>query len=577
MWLKTSVSRVPRATAVADSRHFRGARPGGVAYCHDDGVWIKNCTVLLLSFTLLACFPLTAAEIMQTEKIDIAKVWAGHPVDFAIKTANNFQYVAYYDSTRRMVVAERTIGSNTWSYTVLPTTTGWDSHNYIEMAIDDSGYIHVSGNMHNASSLVYFRSKKPWAIESFSTPGMIGTQEGSITYPVFIKGGENQLIFQYRDGGSGSGTTIWNGYDVTTKKWRRITSQGLLDGEGQVNAYQTSPVPGPDGFFHIIWMWRNTPVANTNHHLSHMKSKNLSTWLTMAGAELTMPVKQSTPGVVVDPVESGHGLINMDFWISWDTRDRAVVTYHRYDDDDISQIFNTRWEGNAWKIRQTSGWTGFKWNLDREGSLSHDIAASPLTVDESGALVQNYIYRNSEVRRWVLDEATLTPKSDGIYEPPEAMKELYVVESQFPGMQINRKQDGEYYLRWETMPINQDKERASGTYPSSSMLRVYRFTAATSARNGLFLAASGGIALEKDRHRIVISRLRGVSGYAGPFSAALFTIDGRFVAGQSSGNAGCCVIPLRRLQRGIYIIQVIPDPCGNDEPEALLTERLVIY
>ncbi|MBN1577983.1 MAG: BNR repeat-containing protein [Chitinispirillaceae bacterium] len=577
MGLKASVPRDPRAPAAAGSRHLQGARPGRVAsYPYQSGR-TRNRTVSLFLPIFLVCIPLFAAEIRQAEKIDIAKVWAGHPVDFAIKTAKDFQCIAYYDTTRRMMVAGRAVGSNSWTYTVLPATTGWDSHNYIELAIDDSGYIHVSGNMHNASSLVYFRSKKPWSIESFSTPGMIGTQEGSITYPVFIKGGANRLIFQYRDGGSGSGTTIWNGYNVITKKWTRLTSQGLLDGEGEVNAYQTSPVPGPDGFFHIIWMWRNTPAANTNHHLSHMKSSNLSTWQTISGASLKMPVKRSTSGVVVDPVESGHGLINMDFWISWDTQQRAVVTYHRYDNNNVSQIFNTRWEGNAWKIRRTSSWTGFKWNLDRQGSLSHDIAATPLAVDESGNLVQNYIYRNGEVRRWVLDETTLTPESDGVYEPPEAMAELYEVNSSFSGMQVNRKQDGEYYLRWETMPINQDRERSPGTYPSSSVLRLYRFTSATSAGGDLFLAAACGLALEKDRHRIVISRLRGASGYADPFSAALFTIDGRFVAGQSSGEAGCCVIPLHTLHRGIYIIQAISDRPGGDEPESLLTERLVVY
>ena len=107
---------------------------------------------LAVSLLLLAAFvSLIPAEISQIEKLDIAKVWAGHPVDFAIKTDNGYQCVAYYDTTRRMVVAGRALGSTSWTYTVLPTTTGWDSHNYIELAFDDSGYIHLSGNMHNAS------------------------------------------------------------------------------------------------------------------------------------------------------------------------------------------------------------------------------------------------------------------------------------------------------------------------------------------------------------------------------------------------------------------------------------------
>lgn len=535
------------------------------------------CTLSLCIHSLIALtvLPLNGAELIQAEKIDIAPVWAGHPVDFAIATHEDFQCVAYYDTTRRMVVAARTVGSEEWSYTKLPTTTGWDSHNYIEMTIDGSGYIHISGNMHNASSLIYFRSDGPLDISSFSSPGMIGSQESSITYPVFIKGRENQLIFQYRDGGSGSGTTIWNGYDVTTKRWRRITSQGLLDGEGQVNAYQTSPVPGPDSCFHIIWMWRNTPVANTNHHLSHIRSRDLSDWQTMDGTPLNMPVKQSTPGVVVDPVESGNGLINMDFWISWDTHDRAVVTYHRYDEHNVSQIFNTRWEKNRWVIHQTSSWSGFRWDLDREGSLTHDIAATPLEINETGDLVQNYVYRTSDVQQWVLDEETLTPVSDGVYEPPDAMEDLYRVESDFPGMQVNQKRDDEYYLRWETLPINQDQPRSS--YPSSSMLRLYRFTLATAVTRERSFTSVSGVTVEKNRHRIVIS-LSPTSCYRSrQLSAALFAIDGKYIGGQEFGTAGCCIFPTTALPAGSYLLQIAAGDPQNNSRHVILAERFAVY
>ena len=530
-------------------------------------------------FVVLSLFlpTLPLAEVTLVEKIDIAKVWAGHPVDFAITTVASHQYVAFYDTTRQMVVAARDLGSDEWEFTKLPTTTGWDSHNYIEMTVDDSGYIHISGNMHNAHSLIYFRSKKPYDISDFTSPGMIGTLEGSITYPVFIKGLAGQLIFQYRDGGSGSGTTIWNAYDLEKKKWNRLTSQGLLDGEGQVNAYQTSPVAGPDGYFHIIWMWRNTPVANTNHHLSHIKSKDLINWETMAGKPLTMPVKQSTSGVVVDPIGSGHGLINMDFWISWDRNDRAVLTYHRYDDSNISQIFNTRWENESWKIHQTSDWTGFKWNLDRQGSLSHDIAATPLSIDEQGKLVQNYVYRNTEVRQWVLDEETLVPLSDGVYEPPEAMEELYRVESSFNGIQVNQKRDGEYYLRWETMPINQDNARPAGTYPSSSALRLYRFSSATSrSANRQLITNAHGFSIEKNRYRIVISRSP-VSIDLSACSAALYSIDGRCITVQAFQTAGCCVLPISKMSKGIYLLRIAVDRQNSDSDIITFCERIALY
>lgn len=520
-----------------------------------------SIVVVTAVFWLSAVVP--AAQIAMIEKLPVAGVWAGHPVNFALKTVNNFQCVAYYDTTRKMVVASRRVEDTVWNYTTLSTSTGWDSHNYIELAVDDSGYVHVSGNMHNVK-LVYFRSVKPWNTVAFEAPGMVGTLENSVTYPVFISGPGNQLYFQYRDGGSGSGTTIWNRYRTQTKRWSRITLSGFLDGEGQVSPYHVPPVAGPDGFFHIIWMWRETPVANTNFHLSHMKSIDLVAWQTMAGTPLVLPVKQSTPGVVVDPIASGKGLINMDYWISWDREQRPVVTYHRYDNKSISQIFNTRYEFNSWKIYQTSSWTGFTWDLDRQGSLTHDIAATPLTVDETGELVQDYVYRTSEVRRWVLDEATLKPESDGVYVPPAAMKELYVVESNVKGMQVNIIRDGEYCLRWESMPINQDVARDAGTYPSSSPLRLYRFSPVTAVVNEYgHPAPLTGFNVENTPRQVCITR-SSTPGASGPLSVSLFSLEGRCVAQKKWYDKGACTLPLEHLSSGLYMLRVVPEGGGPE-------------
>ena len=53
----------------------------------------------------------------------------------------------------------------------------------LEIAIDDSGYVHISGNMHNASSLIYFRSKHPWNIDTFITGGTSG-KAGCCVLPI---------------------------------------------------------------------------------------------------------------------------------------------------------------------------------------------------------------------------------------------------------------------------------------------------------------------------------------------------------------------------------------------------------
>jgi alpha-L-rhamnosidase len=57
----------------------------------------------------------------------------------------------------------------------------------------------------------------------------------------------------------------------------------LLDGEGERSAYSSGPQRGPDGRFHLLWMWRETPDAMTNHTLSYARSRDLIHWETSSG------------------------------------------------------------------------------------------------------------------------------------------------------------------------------------------------------------------------------------------------------------------------------------------------------
>ncbi len=163
------------------------------------------------------------------ETLEIADVWSGHPVFFALVTRNDQQFVAYYDEQRRMTVASRTLGSNSWKYKVLPSTLGWDSHNYVAMALDSTNQIHVSGNMHG-NPLVYFRSGAVLDIATLAASSMVGSQESAVTYPVFFNGPTGDLVFEYRDGTSGNGNTIFNTYSTSSRKWTRTLNSALLDG-----------------------------------------------------------------------------------------------------------------------------------------------------------------------------------------------------------------------------------------------------------------------------------------------------------------------------------------------------------
>src|SRR5580693_5114483 len=90
--------------------------------------------LFLIGMTLLSSVTDVAAPRV-VEKLDIAPVWAGDPVGFDFITHGQQQFVAFYDAQRRLTVACRSLDSNRWTFQVLPTSVGWDSHNYICMAI----------------------------------------------------------------------------------------------------------------------------------------------------------------------------------------------------------------------------------------------------------------------------------------------------------------------------------------------------------------------------------------------------------------------------------------------------------
>ena len=102
------------------------------------------------------------ARFKVEESLDVGRVVSDFRVGFSLLTdaATNSQYVAYYDDQRQMTVAMRSLDSKKWQYQTLPSKVGWDSHNYITMAVDSRGNLHVAGNMH-VVPLVYFVTTTP--------------------------------------------------------------------------------------------------------------------------------------------------------------------------------------------------------------------------------------------------------------------------------------------------------------------------------------------------------------------------------------------------------------------------------
>ncbi|HVS16929.1 MAG TPA: BNR repeat-containing protein [Thermoanaerobaculia bacterium] len=430
--------------------------------------------LLLVSLALLSAADADgrAAPEEPASPIDVEPVWAGHPVGFALVTTATRQYLAYYDALRRMSVAGRALGSTTWEIARLPSRLGWDSHHGVALAVDADGHLHVAGNMHN-DPLLYFRSARPHDVASLAPAEMLGEREAEVSYPRFLQGPEGSLLFLYRDGRSGRGTTLVNRYDPATRRWRRLLDRPLLDGGRRRSAYHAGPTLGPDGAYHLVWMWRESASGNSNRDLSYARSRDLVRWESIDGRRVELPITPRSAGLVVDPVPPGRGLVSIAFGIGWDPARRPVVTYCRYGELGRSQAFNARWDGTSWVVRQTSDWE-WRWPLDRKGALAHDIAVSPIAVDAGGRLVQWYDHVIFGEGGWVLDPGSLRPVEE--LEVPEETLRLRRVDSAFPGMELREPvfdHRGDYFLRWETLPANQDRER-DPPYPPPSMLRVHR-------------------------------------------------------------------------------------------------------
>ncbi|HOZ49340.1 MAG TPA: BNR repeat-containing protein [Candidatus Hydrogenedentes bacterium] len=434
--------------------------------------------VLRLAFSLTSVLSFAAAESVL-DVVDIAPVWSGHPVSFCLLTHLDRQFVAFYDANRQATVAARALDSHEWQFQKLDERVAWDSHNYLTMAVDDAGCLHLSGNMH-CVPIVYFRTSQPLDVTTFARiPSMVGQNESEATYPSFMRGASNELLFTYRDGKSGDGNQIYNVYDLETRTWRRLLDQPLTSGEGQMNAYFNGPLRGPDGRFHLCWVWRDTGGCQTNHDLSYARSSDLVHWETSAGEPVALPMTLTT-AEIVDPVPAGGGIINGNARLGFDSKNRVVISYHKFDADGNTQIYNARREEDGWKIYPITDWK-YRWEFSGGGSIHFEIRVGSVGVHDEGHLAQSWSHDTYGSGIFLLDEATMKPVGE-VEKKASYPKEVSGVQSTFEGMQVRWAGDlgssGEagvrYSLRWETLGPNRDHPR-EGELPEPTMLRVYKF------------------------------------------------------------------------------------------------------
>lgn len=449
---------------------------------------VKGIRSLIRLTTLSLVMCSTAAVTAQTfdksscfEVEAIDRVWSGHRVAFDYVGKGDRQIVAYYDASRQMSVAYKPYPTGNWIYQKLDSYLGWDSHNSVVIGLDEEGYIHIVGNLH-VNPIVYYKSENPYDVRSLKRVDFMADKEteSRMTYPEFFNGADGKLYFKYRNGRSGSGNEIYNAFNTQSGKWVRLHDTPLVDGEGERNGYFWGPVLGPDGYFHLSWVWRETPVAASNHDLSYAKSKNLVDWQKSDGTPISLPMKLDNAEFAV-PLPQHSGILNGHTPIGFDAKGRPIISYQAYDDKGDSQLFIARNIEGQWSSQQISNWEDSRQELNLTGALP-----TTLTVKKPARLLKNgdvqvYAELDGTVYAYNLDATTLRVKSSStIPKIPEALQ-AFDEENDMPLYTKPLNQlllhqyfptaDKKFYLAWEALPPNRDKGRAN--IPEPTTLRVH--------------------------------------------------------------------------------------------------------
>ena len=306
--------------------------------------------ILLLSLT---AFPARGAMI--TEEV-IGYGFAGSSVNtlagsqYTLFTAELYQYAAFYDAHSRMTLAQR----DPAGWKVVATAHRGnvaDAHNAIALAVDGDGFLHVAWDHHN-SALTYARSLGPRSVVLGDPVPMTGDREKAVTYPAFLPLPGGDLLFLYRDGGSGRGDLVLNRYFVATRKWSTV-QRTLISGEGKRNAYVSAFVDA-QGTLHAAWVWRETPDVSTNHDICYARSKDAGrTWTTSEGQPLELPIRASAAEYVLR-IPEGSSLMNPPSVTADEAGNVGIANYWAARGEKVPQYHVVWKEDGAWHVQQVT-------------------------------------------------------------------------------------------------------------------------------------------------------------------------------------------------------------------------------
>ena len=338
-------------------------------------------------FTCLLTTSCTTTRLAEPTVTTVGDGWANNSVNAVVFRKNSLvthegtQYAAWYDNDRNVVLAKRKSGSADWEiHKTNFKGNAADAHNSISIMVDGEGYLHLSWDHHN-NQLNYARSVSPGSLQMTDRMPMTGQHERVVSYPEFYRLQNGNLMFFYRDGGSGQGNMVINSYDTNTKEWTQLHSN-LIEGEGQRNAYWQAHID-EQGTIHVSWVWRESPNVASNHDLSYARSTDGGkTWEKSTGEMYSLPITAATAEQAW-AIPQNSELINQTSMGADAEGNPFIATYWREAGSEIPQYHLVYHNGKAWEALQLD-FRKTPFSLSGVGTKRIPIARPQVLVKNAG-------------------------------------------------------------------------------------------------------------------------------------------------------------------------------------------------
>jgi hypothetical protein len=383
-----------------------------IHHCGPGAAWRSLRPVLMAGMIFMSCTPRINTSSVKT--IDVANGWAGNSINTVIFRKNSLesyadiQFISFYNADGYVVIGKRTGRESKWELKQTAFKGNIkDAHNSISIITDREGYLHMAWDHHN-NSLRYSRSREPLSLEMIDPVPMSGKAERSVSYPEFYKMPNRDLLFFYRDGGSGRGNLVINRYSVDNKQWTQLHSN-LIDGEGKRNAYWQACVDR-EGTIHISWVWRESPDVASNHDMCYARSKDGGiTWEKSNGEKYSLPINAANAEYACGIPQNSELINQTSMTTSYDGRP-FIASYWRDAGNSIPQYHIIHHDGKEWKtlalnFRKTA------FSLSGAGSKSIPIARPQLIVGNNHA----WLFFRDEERGSKVSVAAVYDISKGKY------------------------------------------------------------------------------------------------------------------------------------------------------------------